>query len=132
MSPTPQQPGNQAFQVTAIGDRFVPADVFQEVFERFPDISLQAVDIDEEATPEGERGIREYRGDPQKVIELAQEADAVLIHVAPITRHVIESLPNLKIIGKARSRTVNLEDAAAKERGITDVPTPDSKAEAHT
>lgn len=130
MSPTPQQPGNKAFQVTAIGDRFVPADVFQVVFERFPDISLQAVDIDEEATPEGELGIREYRGDPQKVIELAQEADAVLIHVAPITRHVIESLPNLKLIGTARGGPVNVDVAAATERGIPVVTAPGRNAEA--
>ena len=59
------------------------------------------------------------------VIRECHDADALLNQYAPITRHVIESLPQLKVIGRygVGVNTIDLE--AAKAQGVKVVNVPD-------
>lgn len=61
----------------------------------------------------------------EEVIEKAQQADAILNQYAPISRRVIESLENTKVISRygVGVNTIDLE--AAKEKSITVANVPD-------
>ena len=62
--------------------------------------------------------IREYRGDPGELAAAAGGAEGLVVHVAPVTREVMEAAPMLKFIACARGGPVNVDVKAAMERGI--------------
>lgn len=53
-----------------------------------------------------------------EVIEAAKDADALLNQYAPISRHVIENLPKLKVISRYGVGVNTVDIQAANERGI--------------
>lgn len=59
------------------------------------------------------------------IIERSKDADAILINKTPITREVLDNLPNLKYIGVLATGYNVVDIEAAKERGIvvTNIPT---------
>ena len=61
---------------------------------------------------------------PEKVLERAAGAEAVLVNKVKMTRQVIEALPQLKYIGVLATGYDNVDTAAAKEKGVavTNVP----------
>ena len=65
--------------------------------------------------------------------EKAKDADVIITSYDDVTRRVIEGAPNLKLIAVTRATPVNVDMAAAKERGIPVLYTPgrnsDSTAE---
>ncbi len=77
------------------------------------------------------------KGDPkfteEELIERTKDADILIVSYDDITRGVIENAPNLKLIACTRATPVNVDIAAAKERGIPVIYTPgrnsDSTAE---
>lgn len=65
--------------------------------------------------------------DPEKLLQ-DRKNDIVAIssvHYVPVSRSLIEALPNLEIIAQFAVGTDNIDLAAAKERGITVTNTPD-------
>lgn len=128
-------------QIAIIGDAFVhpeffaasltthfqaaglPADgselTFVTIKSDWPDTPLQSNDE-----------VREYVGDFYQIIELAQHAEALVTHVAPVTSAMLAQLPNLKIIGCCRGGPVNINVAAATARGIPVVNAPARNAQA--
>ena len=69
----------------------------------------------------------------QELMEKTKDADMIITSYDDITRNVIEHAPNLKLIACTRATPVNVDMAAAKERGIPVLYTPgrnsDSTAE---
>lgn len=61
----------------------------------------------------------------EQVIEAAKDADGIIVHFAPITRKVIESLDKLKIICRYGVGVDNVDIAAATERKIVFCNVPD-------
>ncbi|MGE7760038.1 C-terminal binding protein [Peribacillus sp. NPDC097895] len=61
----------------------------------------------------------------EEVIEQAKDADAILNQYAPISRRVIESLENTKIISRYGVGVNTIDLNAAKEKGITVANVPD-------
>ncbi|WP_110929158.1 C-terminal binding protein [Bacillus massiliglaciei] len=61
----------------------------------------------------------------EEVMEQAQEADAILNQYAPISRRVIESLHQTKIISRYGVGVNTIDLDAAKEKGITVANVPD-------
>ncbi|MDR7869520.1 MAG: D-2-hydroxyacid dehydrogenase [Tissierellaceae bacterium] len=59
------------------------------------------------------------------IIERSKDADAILINKTPITREILNSLPNLKYIGVLATGYNVVDIEAAKEKGIvvTNIPT---------
>lgn len=125
---------SRRLDVVAIGDSFVPADIFRTALEaQALDANVRTVDIDESRTWQpapGEPVLREYAGTPDEAIELAAGAQVLLVHVAPITREVLQSLPDLRLLGVARGGPVNVDVDAATELGIPVVTTPGRNATA--
>lgn len=63
--------------------------------------------------------------DEGKVIEYAQDADAIIVQFAKISRRVIESLNNCKIISRYAIGVDNIDLDAAREKGIVVANVPD-------
>lgn len=114
-------------------------DVFQEKIEAVCEQSLSFrtfqqewpdVEMEHGYAVEGMEGLKEYFGTQQAVIDLVGDAEIFVTHLAPVTRTVMESLPNLKLIAVSRGGPVNIDVAAAKDHGITIVNTPGRNASA--
>lgn len=76
----------------------------------------------------GLAGLKEYFGMPDDVIPLIEDAEIFIGHLAPITQSVIDTAPDLKLIGISRGGPVNIDMAAARRRGIQVVNTPGRNA----
>ena len=63
-------------------------------------------------------GIREYVGTPEEVVEIAQSAEILVNHLAPVSEGILESLPDLRMIVITRGGPVNIDVAAVAERGV--------------
>jgi len=113
----------------AVADSFVTKDVFEEALERFRRVGHEVIviELDESvrwsAESEGEP-IREYEGSPYQYIDLVSDVDILLVHVAPVTRKLIENAVRLKLIGCCRGGPVNVNIEAATRRGIPVINTP--------
>ena len=55
---------------------------------------------------------------PEGLIEAAKEADALMVHLCPVTAELINSCPNLKLIMVNRGGVENIDIDAASARGI--------------
>lgn len=74
--------------------------------------------------------IREYAGTPEQIIPYVSDIDVLAVHIAPVSRSVIDAAPGLKLIACARGGPVNVNVAYAAERGIPVVYTPGRNADA--
>jgi D-3-phosphoglycerate dehydrogenase len=78
---------------------------------------------------ESERGLREYVGDPGDVARAAAGHDVLIVHGAPVSAEVLDAAP-IQLVCCARGGPVNVDVAAATERGIPVVNTPGKNAAA--
>ncbi len=62
--------------------------------------------------------VKEAFGDPEFIKEKIKGAEVVLSGFAPMTASIMDSDPNLRVIGIARGGPVNVDAAAATKRGI--------------
>lgn len=74
--------------------------------------------------------VAEFVGRPEDYFDFLSDLDGLVTHLAPITRDSLQHAPHLKIIGVSRGGPVNIEMAAARERGIVVVNTPGRNASA--
>ncbi|OCW56032.1 2-hydroxyacid dehydrogenase [Hoeflea olei] len=74
--------------------------------------------------------IGEFVGRPEDYFEFLSDIDILVTHLAPITAASFDHAPRLKVIGVARGGPINIERAAAAERGVTVVNTPGRNASA--
>lgn len=89
-----------------------PGDLSWADFERLGELSVY------------DRTTYDYK-EPHKVIENIKDADVVFTNKTPITRLILESVPNVKYIGVLATGYNVVDIDAAKERGIvvTNIPT---------
>jgi len=78
----------------------------------------------------GLEGLKEYLGDPTEIVEFIEDAEVLVTHLAPMSRLMLEQLPQLKFIAVSRGGPVNIDIAAAKDHGVTVVNTPGRNASA--
>ena len=78
---------------------------------------------------ESERRLREYVGDPAEIARAVTGHHVLIVHGAPVTSEVLDAAP-LRLVCCARGGPVNVDVAAATNRGITVVNTPGKNAEA--
>lgn len=118
-----------ALKITAIGDSYMDATTIAEALvERGVAVAEQSVTI---ADPTWDVStVREFEGDPAQVAELLRGYDVALVHGAPITAEVLAANPQLRLIGCLRGGPVNIDVAAAAERGVAVAITPGKNAEA--
>jgi D-3-phosphoglycerate dehydrogenase / 2-oxoglutarate reductase len=122
-------------KILAVGDSFVPVQLFEiGLADLAADHQLRFLQLDMDApfipTSPSERAIREYAGNPQQLVDALDGAEALLVHGAPVTDAVLDASPHLKIVGVARGGPVNVDLAAARQRGIAVITAPARNADA--
>jgi D-3-phosphoglycerate dehydrogenase / 2-oxoglutarate reductase len=80
------------------------------------------------STP-SESKVREYLGSPRQVLERLDGHDVLVVQGAPVTDAIMDAAP-LKLVAVARGGPVNVDIAAATERGIAVTTTPGKNAQA--
>ncbi len=81
-------------------------------------------------TTPSELKIRELLGSPRQVIERLDGHEVLIVQGAPVTDAVMDASPGLKLVCVARGGPVNVDIAAATDRGIAVVTTPGKNAQA--
>lgn len=120
-------------RILVVGDSYCPASALAPAFE-----ALQArheVTLADIADAPGwapasasETRIREYLGTPPAMIGLLDGHDVLVVQGAPVTDEVLDAVPGLRLLGVTRGGPVNVDVAAATERGVPVVITPGKNA----
>lgn len=121
-------------RVLAVGDPFMPVSAFAGALTKLGDaVSVTELQIEDASAPPprtaSERLIREYAGDPANMVAAVAGHDIVVVHGAPITAEVLDAVP-LRLVCCARGGPVNVDVAAATDRGIPVTNSPGKNAEA--
>jgi D-3-phosphoglycerate dehydrogenase len=129
----------QPLRVLVVGDPYMPvsayADALSDLKGASPEgrIELSTMQIQDvrSAPPATESGrrLREYVGDPAAMAAAVAGHHVLLVHGAPVTSEVLDAAP-LHLVCCARGGPVNVDVAAATDRGIPVVNTPGKNAEA--
>lgn len=75
------------------------------------------------------QGVSEYWGDRKQLIDNIDDAEILIVHVAPITAEVIDAGAGLKLIGCCRAGPVNVDVAYATKKGVPVIHTPGRNAQ---
>lgn len=125
--------------IAIIGDLFMLPEVFEQ---KIREAHIGELDIRTQLQPwpdvpmehgyavPGMDGLKEYFGNGDEVVEFVADAEIFVTHLAPLSRGMIERLPNLKLVAVSRGGPVNIDMAAAREREILVVNTPGRNASA--
>lgn len=122
-------------KILVAGDSYCPWRALGPSVERLgAEHELTCFDVVDEpawvpSTP-SEKKIKEYLGSPAQVIERLNGHHVLVVQGAPVTDAVMDASPNLKLICVARGGPVNVDIAAATERGIAVTTTPGKNAQA--
>jgi len=130
----PQQP----LTIGIIGDGFMQPALFQNALTaRLPDRDLhfRTKELDWPLKLKSTKfdptlPVGEFVGRPEDYFGFLVGLDVLITHLAPITAQSLTHAPDLRVIAVSRGGPVNIEMAAARERGITVVNTPGRNASA--
>jgi D-3-phosphoglycerate dehydrogenase / 2-oxoglutarate reductase len=127
-------------KVSVIGDRFMLSTMFEESILakcKGVDLDIRKHDLPWPDEPmehgyaiEGMDGLKEYMGSADEIIELARGAEILVTQLAPLSRTIIERLPDLRFVAVSRGGPVNIDMKAARDRGVVVVNTPGRNASA--
>jgi D-3-phosphoglycerate dehydrogenase len=122
-------------RILIVGDSYFPSSAYREPFERLAARhELTFLDLADEPgwvpqTPSEQR-LKETFGSPAAVIGALDRHEVIVFQGAAISDAVLDAAPGLRAICCARGGPVNVDIAAATERGIPVVTTPGKNAEA--
>ena len=122
-----------ARHIGIIGDHFMLPEVFEEKLriacgdglhirtrkDNWPDDPME-----HGYAAAGMDGLKEYFGAADDVVAFLGEAEILVTHLAPMSRGMLERLPNLKMIAVSRGGPVNIDLQAARDHGVMIVNTP--------
>ncbi|MCO5131222.1 MAG: 2-hydroxyacid dehydrogenase [Xanthobacteraceae bacterium] len=74
--------------------------------------------------------VAEFVGRPEDYFAFIADLDILITHLAPITGDSFARAPRLKTVAVSRGGPVNIDTAAARERGVTVINTPGRNASA--
>jgi D-3-phosphoglycerate dehydrogenase len=75
-------------------------------------------------------GLKEFMGHPDEIASFVGDATMFVTHLAPISRSMLERLPNLEFIAVSRGGPVNIDMQAARDHNVLVVNTPGRNASA--
>ena len=75
-------------------------------------------------------GLKEFMGEPEEIVAFVEGAEIFVNHLAPVTAGMLERLPQLRLIAVSRGGPVNIDMAAARDRGVKVVNAPGRNASA--
>ncbi|MGJ4945540.1 2-hydroxyacid dehydrogenase [Bradyrhizobium sp. HKCCYLS1011] len=125
--------------IAIVGDRFMLPSVFAERITSAcgNDIEIRMLEQPwpDEPMEHGYAGskldgLKEFMGDPDDVVDFIGNASMLVTHLAPISRSMLQRLPNLKFIAVSRGGPVNIDMQAARDHEVLVVNTPGRNASA--
>jgi D-3-phosphoglycerate dehydrogenase / 2-oxoglutarate reductase len=122
-------------RILVVGDSFCPSAAITEAFaDLVAEHDVTFVDVvDEPAwrprTP-SELRLRELEGTPDQVIAALDRHEVLVMQGAPVSDAVLDASPSLRLVCCVRGGPVNVDVAAASERGIAVTTTPGKNADA--
>lgn len=124
----------EPLRVLAVGDPFMPVSTFTRALASLGDaVAVTELQIDDAAAARprtaSERLIREYAGDPADLAAAVAGHEVLVVHGAPVTAETLDAA-QLRLVCCARGGPVNVDIAAATERGIPVTNTPGKNAPA--
>lgn len=127
-----------ALNIGIIGDGFMQPAFFVDALSRrlegrsirFKDMQLDWPLRVQSTKRDPSLPVAEFVGRPEDYFGFLADLDVLVTHLAPITAESLDHAPGLRIIAVSRGGPVNIEMAAARERGITVVNTPGRNASA--
>jgi D-3-phosphoglycerate dehydrogenase len=126
-------------EVAIVGDHFMRPEVFAAALEAIPSaqldirtMTLDWPDLPFVAGAQGSEleGLKELLGDPDEIVAFARDAEIFVTHLAPLSRRMMERLPELRLVAVSRGGPVNIDTKAAHARGIHVVNAPGRNASA--
>ena len=126
-------------EIAIIGDRFLRAAYFEDALQRAcgDDLICRKLDLAWPDVPmrhgyaePGLAGLKEYLGEPAEVLAHVGRAPILVTHLAPLSAEMFARLPDLRLVAVSRGGPVNIDMAAARERGVTVVNAPGRNASA--
>lgn len=125
-------------KVLACGDEVIKKEILRrwlriEISKATQNIEIKAIDWPFSGYQKGEiKGIiKEFSGSPEKLEGLVDEdTDVLVVHMAPVTKEVMDASKKLKVVGCTRGGPVNIDVPAATKRGIPVINAPGRNAEA--
>lgn len=125
--------------IAIIGDRFMLSDIFETALMdacgdavrcKKHDLPWPDAPMEHGYAVAGMEGLKEYLGDPEEVIAFVADAPVLVTHLAPVSRSMLEAMPQLKFVAVSRGGPVNIDMAAAADHDVTVVNTPGRNASA--
>lgn len=126
-------------KIAIIGDNFMLPSVFEEKLQALcvHELSIRQLQqpwpdevMEQGYAKNGLEGLKEYMGDPDDIVEFINDAEVLVTHLAPVSRSMLEQLPELKLIAVSRGGPVNIDMAAARKHAVRVVNTPGRNASA--
>ncbi|MDW7655912.1 MAG: 2-hydroxyacid dehydrogenase [Bacillota bacterium] len=114
-------------KIVGIGDLFIPSDCIRRGFAAWTaagadlctvDWQLDGFDDLQAINHQIERGGSDVYEPPQEIRDACKDADIIITQFCPITRSLIDSCPQLKLIGVLRSGCENINLDYATQKGI--------------
>lgn len=132
------KPTGQPLRVGIIGDGFMQPSFFEKALrERMPDreFDIRSMYLDwplklVSTKKDPVLPVIEFLGRPEDYYEFASDREVLIVHLAPVIDETFEKAPDLRIVAVSRGGPVNIEVAAAKQRGIPVINTPGRNASA--
>ena len=119
-------------KILGIYDSFIKRTHFERRLEKLKEKNeIRLIELDESkewVAKEENEPIKEYHGSPEQFIDEVKDINILLVHLAPVTKKMIENAKNLKLIGCCRGGPVNVNIGAATENGIPVINTPGRNA----
>ena len=126
-------------EIAIIGDHFMLPEIFDakiaeavhgKVATRTRKDAWPDAPMEHGYAQAGMAGLKEYFGGADDVVEFIAEAEILVTHLAPMSRAMLERLPQLKMIAVSRGGPVNIDMAAARDHDLLVVNTPGRNASA--
>ena len=125
--------------IAIVGDRFMESAVFAAALQeacgmgvrcRGLDLPWPDVAMEHGYAAPGLDGLKEYMGRPEEILAHIGDAPILVTHLAPLSRAMMAALPHLALVAVARGGPVNVDMAAASDRGLRVVNAPGRNASA--
>jgi D-3-phosphoglycerate dehydrogenase len=126
-------------KLVGIGDLFIPCQYIKKFFQEFSRFGIEVNVLDwkhenfdqlQHDNLKVEQGGSDAIEPPDYIMKAVQDADIIITHFCTITRQLIDSCSNLKIIGVLRAGYENINVDYAKGKNILVFNTPGRNADA--
>lgn len=125
-------------KLVGIGDLFIPNDYILSGFEKLKKLGVETTAVEwklkdfeelQNINLAVEHGGSEAYEPPQYIVDAVSDADIIITEFCPITKKVIDSCKNLKVIGVLRAGYENINISYASSKNILVYNTPGRNAD---